>query len=95
VLVAELNPLDDLGEGVLTIEPAPFLLGGQQQLMGHGQCGLAAGAAFGLGGSMPDGGKSALDRVRGSDVLPVLGREVVKRQQVGAVLGQAFHRPSF
>ena len=73
--VAEFNPLNDFGQAARTVEFAPFLLGGQHQLVGHRQCGLAAEAAFGLGGSMADGGECALDRVRRSDVLPVLGRE--------------------
>ena len=78
--VAELNPLDDFGQPVLTVEFAPFLLGRQYQLVGHRQRRLAAEAAFGLGGSVPDGGEGALNRVRGSDVLPVLGREIVEGQ---------------
>ena len=81
--VAELNPFDDFGQAILSIEFAPFLLGRQHQLVGHRQCRLAAEAAFGLGGSVPVGGKEpapdairgALDRVRRSDVLPMLGRE--------------------
>ena len=91
--VAEFNPLDDFGQAVLAVELAPFLPGREQQLVRHGQRGLSAEAALGLGGPMPDGGESALDRVRGSDVFPVLGREVIERQQLGAVLGQAFRRP--
>ena len=93
--VAEFNPLDDLGEAVLTVEFAPFLLGREHQLVCHGQRGLAAEAVLCLGGPMPDGGEGALDRVRGADVLSVPGREVVEGEQVGAVLAQAFHRPPF
>lgn len=36
--VAEFNPLDDFGQAVLPVEFAPFLLGGQHQLVGHRQC---------------------------------------------------------
>ena len=78
--VAERTPLDDVGQAVLAVEFAPFLLGRQHQLVRHGQRGLSAEAAFGFSGRVPDGGKSALDWVRGSDVLPVLGREVVERR---------------
>ena len=78
--VAELNPLDDVGQAVLAVEFAPFLLGRQHQLVCHGQRGLSAEAAPGFGGRVPDGGESALDWVRGSDVFPVLGREVVVRR---------------
>ena len=81
--VAEFNPFDDFGQAVLTVELAPFLLGGQHQLMCHRQCRLAAEAAFGLGGSVADGGKGAFDRVAGPDVLPVFGREVVECEQIG------------
>ena len=81
--VAEFNPFGDFGQAARTVEFAPFLLGRQHQLVGHRQRRLAAEAAFGLGGSVPDGGKEpapdairgALDRVRRSDVFPMLGRE--------------------
>lgn len=59
--VVEFNPLDDFGQSVLAIEFAPFLLGGQHQLVGHRQCRLAAQAAFGFGGSVADGGEGAFD----------------------------------
>jgi hypothetical protein len=36
---------------------------------------------------MPDGGEGRLDRVRGPQVDPVLGREVVERQQIIDVIG--------
>jgi len=42
--VAELNPLDDLRQAVLTVEFSPFVLGGHHQLEGHGQSGLSAHA---------------------------------------------------
>ena len=41
---------------------------------------------------MPDGGEHALDRVGRPQVVPVLGREVVERQQRVPVLGQAGDR---
>ncbi len=37
---------------------------------------------------MTHGGEGTLDRVAGTDMLPVLGRKVVERQQRLAVLGQ-------
>lgn len=40
--VAELNPLDDLGQPVPAIELAPFALRGDHQLERHGEAGLAA-----------------------------------------------------
>ena len=58
--------------------------------MGHRQRCLPAEAAFCLGGSVADGGIGAFDRVAGPDVFPMLGREVVEGEQIGAVLGEAF-----
>ena len=69
--VAEFNPLNDLGQAVLSVEFAPFLLGRQHQLVGQGQCRLAAEAAFGFGGSMPDGGIGAFP-IRDGDVQTFL-----------------------
>jgi hypothetical protein len=91
--VGEFNPLDDVWQEVLAVEFALILLGRQHQLAGHGQCGLAAQAAFALDGSVADGSKGAFDRIAGPDVLPMLGREVIECQLVGTVLGQAFDSP--
>jgi hypothetical protein len=44
---------------------------------------------------MADGRKGAFDGVRGSQVLPVLGREVVESQQRIAILAEAFCRFSY
>ena len=46
--VAELSPLDDLGQAVLAVEFAPFLLRRHHQLEGHGQTGFAAETSFGV-----------------------------------------------
>jgi hypothetical protein len=86
--VAELNPPDDLGQSVLTVELSPFALRRQHQFERHGQTGLPAQAALGAFGSMPHGGECALDGVRCPDVFPVLGREVVAGQQRVAILDQ-------
>jgi hypothetical protein len=91
--VAEFNPFDDFGQAILSVEFAPFLLGGQHQLVGHRQRCLAAEAAFGFCGSVADGGEGTFDGIRRPDVLPMLSREVVKGEQIGPVLGQAFGRP--
>jgi len=40
---------------------------------------------------VPDRGKGTFDRVRGADMFPVLGWEVMERQQIGAVFVEAFH----
>src|SRR6516164_11486971 len=41
---------------------------------------------------MPDGGEYALNRVRGAQVVPMLGRKVEEGEQGLAVLRQAGHR---
>ena len=89
--VAEFKPLYNFGRAVLSVKPAPFLLGGEHQLVRHGKGGLSAEAAFGLLGSMPNCGKSAFNGIRGSDVFPMLGREVAEGQQIVAILDQAFY----
>ena len=61
--VAELNPLDDLGQAVLAVELSPFLLRRHHQREGHGQPGLTAEASLGAFGSVPDGGEAAFDRI--------------------------------
>ena len=66
------------------------MLGAQDQFEDHGERRLAAEASLGLDGSEPYRGEGALDGIGGSDVLPMLGREVVESQQSLPVLGEAF-----
>lgn len=61
--VAELKPPDDLGQAVLAVELSPFPLRRHHQLERHGEAGLAAQAALGAFGAVPDGGEGALDRI--------------------------------
>ena len=86
--VAELNPLDDLRQAVLTVEFAPFPLRRHHQLEGHGQPGPATEATFGALGAVPNGREGAFNWVRCPDVFPVLGRVVVKGQKRLAILDQ-------
>jgi len=46
--IAEFNPLDDLGQPVLAVKLAPFLLRRHHQPEGHGKPGLAAQASLGF-----------------------------------------------
>jgi len=62
--VAELNPLDDLGEAILAVEFSPFFLRRHHQLEGHGQPGFAAEASFVSFRAVPDGREGALDEQR-------------------------------
>ena len=87
--VGELDPFDELWQLVLPVEPAPGRLRGLDQLEHHDDGGVVGQAAFAAGGTMADGGECALDGVAGADVLPMLGREIVERQQRLAILGQA------
>ena len=61
--ISELNPLDDLGQAVLTVELAPFFLRRDHQLEGHGQARFAAETPFGAFRAVPNGRECALDRV--------------------------------
>lgn len=61
--VAELNPLDDLGQAVPAIELSPFALRRDHQLERHGEAGLAAQTSLGAFRVMAQGGKGAFDRV--------------------------------
>ena len=61
--IAELNPLDDLGQSILAVEFAPFLPRRHHQLERHGQTGLAADAPLGAFCAMPDRHEGAFDRV--------------------------------
>lgn len=70
--VSELNPLDDFGQAVLTVELSPLLMGGHHQFEGHGSAGLAPKASLGSFGSVAHAGKGAFDRVGRPDVLLVL-----------------------
>ena len=87
--IDELNSGNDVGQELAAVEESPFLGGGLHQLEDHRE---ASGArAVALGAAMPqaDGGERAFDRVGGSQVDPVLGREVVEGEQHVAILRQA------
>ena len=58
----------------------------------HQPGGVLRQRALGPHCAMPNGCEHALDRVRRSQMVPVLGREVVEGQQCAAILDQAGHR---
>jgi hypothetical protein len=74
---------------VLTVEPSPGALRRLDHLEHHDHAGLVREASLGSGRPMADGREGALDRIAGADMLPMLGGEVVKRQQRFPVLVQA------
>ena len=99
--VAECDALDDFGQLVLALQPVPGP-GCRHHQLEHYQPGrVLRQRALRADGPVPDGGEHALDRVGRPQVgapsvapeVPVLGREVVERQQRVLVLGQAGDRP--
>lgn len=87
--VGEFYPVDQFRQLVVAVQATPALLRYLGELEDHGQRRLVGGAALRSYGSMAHGGDGALDGIAGSQVLPMLGREVVEREERLAVLGQA------
>ena len=84
--------MDHLGQQVFALEAAPSLRRGGDQLENHHLGGLLRQRSLGAEGPVPHGGEHAFDGIRGPDVIPVLGGEIVEGEQRVAVLGQALHR---
>ncbi len=59
------------------------------ELEDHGQAGCAGTVALGPSLSMSHGGERGFNGIGGPQMNPVFGWEVIKRQQLFAVLGQA------
>jgi hypothetical protein len=87
--VGEPDTLNELGQLVVAIEPAPAFLRRIDQLEHHRERRLIQEAALRADGAVPHGSKGALDRVRGPQVFPVLGGEIVEGEQGLAILRQA------
>src|SRR5262245_39398259 len=88
--VGELHSKDNFRQQVVTVETAPALFGGLGELEDHGQRGLVREAALGAHGAMTNRRECAFNNVRRAQMLPVLGREIVKSQQRLAILREAF-----
>ncbi len=72
------------------VQASPLLAGRLAQLEDHGKRGLAAEAAFGLGGPEAHGRKGAFNGIGGANVLPVLGREAsLKRELLSELTGSS------
>src|SRR5919206_2796077 len=84
--VAEPDTLDDLRQLVLALQATPCLGSGHDELEDHQAGSVLRQRAFAPDRPVPDGGKHALDGVGGSQVVPVLRREVVEGEQRVAVL---------
>src|SRR3954453_15190071 len=87
--VGESDTLNELGQLIVAIEPTPAFLRSIDQLEHHRQRRLVREAALRADRAVSHGGKGAFDRVRGPQVFPVFGREIVKREQDLAILRQA------
>jgi len=72
--------------------PPPAFLGAQTKLVNHGQHRVSCHTVLGLIGAVANRAECGLDRIRGAQMDPVLGREIVKGQQAVAVLLQALSR---
>ena len=85
----EPDTLNELGQLVVAIEPAPTFLRRIDQLEHHGERRLIREAALRPDRAVPHGGEGALDRVRGPQVFPVFGRKIIECEQGLAILCQA------
>jgi hypothetical protein len=74
----------------MAIEPAPAFLRCVDELEHHRERRLIREAALRADCAVPHGGKGALDRVRGPQVFPMFGGEIVEGEQGLAILCQAF-----
>lgn len=77
----------DHGDEVGCVRGPPPLPGGLDELEDHGQGGGRAASARVDLGPQPGSGESRLNRVRGAQVDPVLGGEVVEGRQLVHVVG--------
>ena len=87
--VGELYTEDEFRQLAVAVEATPAFLCGLGELEDHGECGLVGETSLGADCAVADGRERAFDGVRGSQMLPVLGREIVEGKQRFAILGQA------
>src|ERR1700693_4988953 len=87
--VGELYTEDDFRQLVVTIEATPAPLGGLGEFEDHGERGFVRKASLGTDRAVADGRERAFDDVGRSQMLPMLGREVVEGEQRLTILDQA------
>jgi len=90
--ILEFDASDDLRQLVFALQAAPGFGGGVDELEDHELGGPRRQRSFRPHGSMTHGGEHALDRVRGAQVIPVLGGKIEEGEQGLAILGQAGDR---
>src|SRR5262245_41224087 len=74
----------------MTIETAPTFLRRFDKLEDHGERGAVRQTALRSNRAVTHGCECAFDGVRGPQMLPMLGREVVESQQRTTILAQTF-----
>ena len=79
--VLELYTADDFRQLVLTLQSPPGRGRRDHQFEHHETRGVLRQRAFHADGAMPHRREHALDRVRGSQVVPMIGGKVEERQQ--------------
>src|SRR5215813_9695571 len=90
--IAELYTEDDFRQLVVAIEATPTSFRSLGELEDHGERSLVRETSFGAHGAVAHRGEQAFDDVRGAEMPPVLGREVVEGEQRVAILDQALDR---
>ena len=84
--VGELYPEDNFRQLAVAIEPTPTFLGGLGELEDHGERGPVRETSLGAHRAVADCRERAFDDVGRAQMLPMLGGEVVERQQCVAIL---------
>ena len=87
--VDETNSSEKVFEVGVSAEFSPAFGRTLSELEHHRQRSFYRTAASGLSVAEPDCGERAFDRIRRSDVAPVLRWKVVEREQFVAIFGQA------
>ena len=87
--IDELVTFEQFSELLRSIEASPFFLGNADELEHHRETGRSIPISLRAPVSETHCRERGFDRVRGPKVNPVLGREVVERQQDVSVFRQA------
>ena len=88
--VGKLHTSNNLWQLVVAVKAAPGLLRAFDQLEHHSERGPVREASLRADRPVSNGREGAFDRIRGAQVFPMFGREVVEGEQRVPVLFQAF-----
>src|SRR5450759_4265973 len=89
--ILESDTSDNLRQLIFTLQPPPGLRGGYDQLEYHQFGGRGRQRTFRPHRPVPNCREHAFDGIRGPQVIPVLGGEIVEGQHCFAILRQAFN----